>query len=310
MNSIDSIKPEWDSTFSLMLELQKKNIIEYIYPNSLFLENKKVLADSSRIEVFKNKKKYFKTFRKRIIDLNKLNCILFRTNPPVDTNYIQTTYLLDQVEINGSLVINSPQSLRDYNEKLLGLSCSDKKIPTITTSKINFIKNFIDKYKKVVVKPLNLMAGKSISLVKSNDKNIDLILKKMTNNGDTIIVAQKFINEIKNGDTRIIIFNGKIYDKVLVRYPPENEFRANLAFGGKFKIKNISLKQKKYLKYIAEYLRSNRIYLAGLDMIGDYITEINITSPSGVSEINKATNNDLSKKIVSEFIKIIKESYV
>ena len=143
MDSINSINPEWDSTFALMLALQKKNLIEYIHPNTLFLKDGKVFGYSSAIKVSRNKKKYFTISNKRIINLNKFDCILYRTNPPVDIDYIQTTYLLDCVETNGTLVINSPQSLRDFNEKILGTSFSQKRLPVIVASKINIIKKFI-----------------------------------------------------------------------------------------------------------------------------------------------------------------------
>ena len=309
MDSINSINPEWDSTFALMLALQKKNLIEYIHPNTLFLKDGRVFGYSSAIKVSRNKKEYFTISNKRIINLNKFDCILYRTNPPVDIDYIQTTYLLDCVETNGTLVINSPQSLRDFNEKILGTSFSQKKLPVIVASKINIIKKFIKEHKKVVIKPLNLMAGKSIFLIKSSEKNKISQIKKITNNEKTFVMVQKYIKEIINGDARIIIYNGIIYNKVLIRFPPKNEFRANLAYGGKFIIKNISSKQKNSLSEIAQYLKSNRIYLAGVDMIGDYITEINITSPSGIQEIDKATNYDLSKNISSQFSKIIQSSY-
>ncbi len=309
MDPIETINPEWDSTFALMLALQKKGFIEYIESQSLYLKDKKVFADSSTIQVSRNKKKYFTIIKSRKVNLNKFDCVLFRTNPPVDDNYIHSTYLLDYVENNGTLVVNSPQALRDFNEKILGVNFNEKKLPTIIASNINTIKNFIQKQKKVVIKPLNLMAGKLISLVKYTDKDINKTIKKVTNEGKKLVMVQKFIKEINKGDTRIIIYNGIPYEKVLVRFPPQNEFRANLAYGGKFFIRNIKQQHKELLKKIGIYLKLNRIYLAGVDMIGDYVTEINITSPSGINEIDKETKYDLSKKIAKEFINTIKTYY-
>ena len=196
MNPIDSINPQWDSTFALMLALQKKGLVEYIETHSLHLKDKKVFAYSSVIKVSQNKRKYFILSKSRLIDLNKFDCILFRTNPPVDTDYIQTTYLLDQVENNGTLVINSPQSLRDFNEKILGTNFIEKKLPMIIASNINIIKKFIKEHKKVVIKPLNLMAGKSISLVTHTNKDKEKIIKEITNDGNTLVMVQKFIKDI------------------------------------------------------------------------------------------------------------------
>ncbi|MEC9205784.1 MAG: glutathione synthase [Pseudomonadota bacterium] len=309
MDSIHSINPQWDSTFALMLALQKKCLVEYIKPHTMHLEDTKVFAHSSLIRLSRSKKKYFLISKSRKVNLNSFDCILFRTNPPVDADYIQTTYLLDQIENNGTLVINSPQSLRDFNEKILGTSFFKKKLPMMIVSDINMIKKFIRKHKKVVIKPLNLMAGKSISLLTDTDQNKEKIIKEVTNNGKTLVMIQKFIKEIIKGDTRIIIYNGIVYEKVLVRYPPKNEFRANLAYGGKFFVKNILDKHKNFLSEIGQYLKSNGIYLAGVDMIDEYITEINITSPSGIQEIDKETNYDLSKKITNEFIKVLKMYY-
>ena len=309
MDPIETINPEWDSTFALMLALQNKGLIEYIKPNSLCLKEKKVFAHSSIIKVSRNKKKYFEISKSRPVNLNKFDCILFRNNPPVDDNYIHTTYLLDQVETNGTLIINSPQALRDFNEKILGVNFIEKELPMIITSNINTIKKFIQQHKKVVIKPLNLMAGKSISLIKNTDKNIDKIIGKITDEGKRLVMTQKFIKEIVKGDTRVIIYNGIPYEKVLVRFPPKNDFRANLAYGGKFFIRNMQKRHKSLLTKIAIYLKVNRIYLAGVDMIGDYVTEINITSPSGIQEIDKATKFDLSKQITKEFIHTLKTYY-
>ena len=139
MDPIETINPEWDSTFALMLALQNKGLIEYIKPNSLCLKEKKVFAHSSIIKVSRNKKKYFEISKSRPVNLNKFDCILFRNNPPVDDNYIHTTYLLDQVETNGTLIINSPQALRDFNEKILGVNFIEKELPMIITSNINTI---------------------------------------------------------------------------------------------------------------------------------------------------------------------------
>jgi len=309
MDPIDSINPKKDTTFSLIFALQKKCIIEYIYPETVSLSDGKISGKSSKIKVFKNRKIFYNLKPKREIDLNDLDAILFRTDPPVNEKYIQFTYFLDQIEKRGTLVINSPQSIRDMNEKMLGLELSSKKVNTIITSSLNKLKRFIKINKKVVLKPLNLMGGKNIKLISSKDKIIENILLALTNNERKLILAQKYLPEIKKGDTRIIIYNGKVFPKGLVRYPPKNDFRANLSFGGKFKINNISKKHITHLENVAEFLRMNRIYFAGVDMIGDIITEINITSPTGVQEIDQNVKNKLSKYIAKEFIAIVNSYY-
>ena len=309
MDPIDSINPKKDSTFALISALQNKCIIEYIYPETLSFLDGKISGKSSKVRVFKNRKVFYELGYKREIDLNNLDAVLFRTDPPVNEKYMQLTYILDQIEKRGTLVINSPQSIRDMNEKILGLELSSKRVSTIITSNINKLKIFIKVNKKVVLKPLNLMGGKDIRLISSKDKIIENILLALTNNERKLILAQKYLPDIKKGDTRIIIYNGKVFPKGLVRYPPKNDFRANLSFGGKFKISNISKKYISHLENVAEFLRINRIYFAGVDMIGDIITEINITSPTGIQEIDKNVKNMLSKYIANEFITIVNSYY-
>ena len=176
MDSIESINPKKDTTFSLISALQKRCQVEYIFPRTMCLVDDKVKAKASKIKVFKNKTNYYQLSEKRLVNLNSFNAILFRVDPPVDINYIQLTYLLDQVEKKGTLVINSPQSLRDFNEKILGLNLSFKKVPTIVTSNIKAIKEFIKKNKKIVIKPLNFMGGKDVYLIPNKNIDIDILL--------------------------------------------------------------------------------------------------------------------------------------
>ena len=199
--------------------------------------------------------------------------------------------------------------MRDLNEKILGLNLSFKKVPTIVTSNIKSIKEFIKKNKKIVIKPLNFMGGKDIHLIPNKNIDIDILLNDLTQGEKKLIISQKYLTQIRNGDSRIINCNGIVHEKVLVRIPPKNDFRANLSFGGKYVIRNLPAKHKKYLSEIAEFLKMNRIYLAGVDMIGDFITEINITSPTGIQEIERECKNNLSKDIANQFINIAQSLY-
>ena len=166
--------------------------------------------------------------------------------------------------------------------------------------------DFLKKHKKIVLKPMNLMAGKGITSLSYND-GTDFLAEEF-NDSRKYVICQKFIDEIINGDTRILITNGVVHGDVLVRYPPKNDFRSNLSYGGKYEVKEINKKYLNHLKEVAEYLKYNRIYFAGVDMIGDYITEINITSPTGIKQIEEK-NKRISDEIASEFIKIIQNYY-
>ena len=308
MDSIEKINPETDSTISITSALQEKCNIEYIKPGTIHLYKNKVFAKSSKLKIYKNKNKFFQLKRFRLLDLSKLDAIFFRIDPPVNDYYIQLTYLLDYLEENGVMVINSPQSIRDFNEKLLGSKLTQNQVPTLMTSNKSLIMNFIKTHKKVVIKPLNMMGGKDIYLINELDKNKSDIIKKSTTNYSKNIIVQKYLKEVKNGDTRILIYNGKVYKKVLVRYPPKNDLKANLVYGGKYIVKNINNKHLSHLKNVAIFLKSQRVYFAGVDMIGDNITEINITSPTGVKQI-ESKNIGLSKLIADEFIMLLDRYY-
>jgi len=306
MDPIQNIDITKDSTIAIIESLQKSSKIFYIIPGTLHINNKKVYGELGRLKIDSKKQKFYEVSSPRLEELTKLDCVLFRLDPPVDEYYIQLTYILDHLESQGVLIINSPQSLRDFNEKILGNILSNKQIPTIITSNKNHIIDFLKKHKKIVLKPMNLMAGKGIISLSYND-GTDFLADEF-NDPRKYVICQKFIDEIINGDTRILITNGVVHGDVLVRYPPKNDFRSNLSYGGKYEVKKINKKYLNHLKEVAEYLKYNRIYFAGVDMIGDYITEINITSPTGIKQIEEK-NKRISDEISSEFIKIIQNYY-
>ena len=285
MDPIENINPKEDSTFLMILALQKKNNIEYIVPNTMHLINQKIFAKVKKLHVFKRKNNFFMMSKYILMDLSKLDCILFRKDPPVNEKYINMTHMLDYLEQDGVLIINSPQSIRDFNEKLLGNNLTNHYVPTLVSSNQGIIINFVKKYKQVVVKPLNLMGGRDIIKLSYQDKSLSRKLNAITEDSGKLVMVQKYLSQIKNGDTRILITNGIVHEDVLVRYPPKNDFRANLSYGGAFEVKKIKSKHLSHLQDIGVFLKNNRIYFAGVDMIGDYITEINITSPTGIQQI-------------------------
>ena len=306
MDPIQNIDITKDSTIAIIESLQRSSKIFYIIPGTLHINNKKVYGELGRLKIDSKKQKFYEVSSPRLKELTELDCVLFRLDPPVDEYYIQLTYILDHLESQGVLIINSPQSLRDFNEKILGNILSNKLIPTIITSNKSHIMDFLKKHKKIVLKPMNLMAGKGIISLSYND-GTDFLAEEV-NDPRKYVICQKFINEIIDGDTRILITNGVVHEDVLVRYPPKNDFRSNLSYGGKYEVKKINNKYLNHLKEVAEYLKYNRIYFAGVDMIGDYITEINITSPTGIKQIEEK-NKRISDEIASEFIKIIQNYY-
>ena len=308
MNPIEKADINKDSTVAIVAALQKKSKIFYILPDTIHLSNNKIYAKTGILKINKKKKVFYEINNIRLKELSTLNCILFRLDPPVDEYYIQLTHILDILESQGVLIVNSPQSIRDYNEKLLGDKFTSKLVPTLVTSNQEYINKFLEKHKKIVIKPMNLMAGIGIICLSHGKQDNKFIIKELLKEPRKYLICQKFLKEIVDGDTRILITNGIVHEDVLVRYPPKNDFRSNLSYGGRYRIKKINKKFMNYLREVALYLKYNRIYFAGVDMIGDYITEINITSPTGIKQIEQS-NKNISKHIATEFINILNDHY-
>ena len=299
MDPIESVNFKTDSSISIINSLQKKARIKLILPDTIFTESNCVYAKVSDFCIDSIHKSKYKLSNKKIINLNKLDCIFFRKDPPVDHHYLTLVQIIKELEFQNTLVLNSPDSLLKFNEKLLGYQLSNPKIPTIIGDNQKKILDFLVKHKEVVLKPTNLMAGSGIIKLKYNKHAHTLVnqyIKKYK-----IIIAQKYLKEIKNGDNRIIIYNGIIEKNVLTRFPAKGDFRANLACGGSYEITRLNSKYLPLLNEVASFLKYYGIFFAGVDMIGKYITEINITSPTGVQQIR----NRLSTKISNELLKII-----
>ena len=289
-----------DTTIALIKECLSQGIeAHYTNINSLSIDRKQnVMIDSCHISSIdsllvnklkvKNKIQYFSK-------------VFIRKDPPFDNNYLNLTFILEHAQNFNVEVINNPTSIRNHNEKLSILNFKDLIPSTIVSSKAEDIIKFINKEKKVVLKPLNGMAGNGIFMVTPKDKNINVILETATNNGTKTIMAQKYISEIRKGDKRIILIKGEAIPYSLARIPSKNDIRANLAKGGKGKAQKLTAGDKKIVKGVKEFLIKNQLNFVGLDVIGNYLTEINITSPTGIVEIEEQTNFKTAEYIINAF---------
>ena len=303
MDPINQVDFSKDSTIAIIKKLQTKAKIKLIIPDSIDYDSKNIFGRLCDLEITSLKEKKYVQKNSKRNNLNKLDCIFFRKDPPVDGKYISILQILRELEYQDTLVINSPESLIRFNEKVLGCQLSIPKIPTIISSNSKQINNFLKLHNDIVLKPMNLMAGRGIIKIGLSDDSKCLISSYIKNYG--IVMAQKYLNEIKNGDSRIIIYNGIIEKNILTRYPPKGDFIANLSNGGMYEIKTLKKKYLPNIERIASYLTYHGIFFAGIDMIGDYITEINITSPTGIQQIG----NRLPSKIATELIKNIDNYY-
>ena len=223
-----------------------------------------------------------------------------RKDPPFDMDYIYATYLLEHAEDNGVLVVNKPSSLRDANEKLFALNFPDCIPETLVSSNIEKLSEFISKIKTAVVKPLDGMGGTDIFKLTKGDKNIEEVLLKITNQGSRYIMAQEFLPEIKDGDKRILLINGRPVDYALARIPAEGNFKGNLAAGAKGVGQPLSERDRYLCSQIAPMLIEKELMFVGLDVIGDYITEINVTSPTCIRELDSQFNLNISSSLLDE----------
>tara|TARA_B100000900_G_C20580846_1_gene717478 strand:+ start:748 stop:1674 length:927 start_codon:yes stop_codon:yes gene_type:complete len=232
-------------------------------------------------------------------ELTEFHFVFMRKDPPVDKDYMNTLHLLDLAKIDGAKIINDPAAIKKFNEKIFALYFKEHIPNTIITAKITEIIKFLDKFNEIVIKPLDGMGGESIYKFSTISKHEEEIIEGLTNNGKSAIVVQEFIPEIYEGDFRILIINGKPFNKTLARIPQGDSFKGNLAAGGKGVASEINEHQKTIAEEIGKVLVKNGIIFAGLDMIGSKVTEINITSPTCARQIFEQTGENPIKELFS-----------
>ena len=289
-----------DTSVALMKECLKQGIeAHYTNIHSLSIDKQQnIITDSyhiSNIDSLIDKKQKIKN------KIQYFNKIFIRKDPPFDSNYLNLTFILEHAKNFNVEVINSPASIRNYNEKLSILNFKSLIPSTMVSSKAENIITFIQKEKKVIIKPLDGMAGNGIFMVTPKDKNLNVILETATNNGTKAVMVQRYLPEIKKGDKRIIVIKGEAIPYSLARIPSKGEVRANLAKGGKGKAQKLTAGDKKIVMGVKDFLIKNKLNLVGLDIIGNYLTEINITSPTGIVEIEEQTDFKAAAYIINAF---------
>lgn len=233
-----------------------------------------------------------------VMPLNELDAVLMRTDPPVDTNYLLATQILDVAVAHGVRVLNRPSALRDLNEKLAILNFPQLIAPTLVSAKRDDIAAFLHEHSDIIVKPLTEMGGSGIFRLTVADPNRNAILETLTHQGQRPIMAQRYLPEIAQGDKRILIIDGEVLPWALARIPQPGETRGNLAAGGTGRAQALSSRDRDIAETIAPWAKAHGIFLAGLDVIGDCLTEINVTSPTGFQEITAQTGLDVAAQFI------------
>lgn len=287
MDPIGSIHYKKDSTLAMLWEAQDRGWeIYYFEPENLYLQNGVPFGDARTLKVYRDANKWYEFCAAKTLALADLNVILMRKDPPFNEAYIYTTHLLEHAERLGVLVVNKPQALRDFNEKLFATYFPLCMPPSLVTSSHEKLHAFWQEHNDIVCKPLDSMGGTSVFRLRADDVNANVIFETLTQRESIYIMAQKFIPEIKQGDKRILLINGEAVPHALARVPQGNEWRGNLAVGAQAQIQPLSERDQWICQQVGPMLRERGLYFTGIDVIGDYLTEINITSPTGIREID------------------------
>ncbi len=289
MDPISEIKTYKDSTFAMLLQASERDWpIFYMEQHHLFIRDGRTWAKWQKIEVADSTKDWFSVIDSGESPLDELvDALLMRKDPPFDMEYIYTTYMMELAENRGVLMVNKPQSLRDANEKLFTTYFPQCCVPSLISRSIADIRKFIIDYQDVIVKPLDMMGGASIFRLQPDDQNLSVILENMTQFESQTIMAQRFIPEITGGDKRILLVDGVPAPYALARIPKKGETRGNIAAGGRGEGVALTERDKWICEQVGPTLREKGLIFVGLDVIGDYLTEINVTSPTCIRELDR-----------------------
>ena len=295
MDPISDITVKKDSSFAMMLAAQAKGwTLYYMEQHDLFLHEGVVSAEMRLVSVQDNAEHWYQFEEAETVALSELDAVLMRKDPPFDMEYIYSTYLLELAQHEGVLIVNNPKSLRDANEKLFTAWFPQCCPATLVTRKDSLIRDFHQQHGDIILKPLDGMGGASIFRIKQGDPNLSVIIETLTNYGKTSIMAQQFIPEISEGDKRILMINGEPVPYALARIPAKGETRGNLAAGGRAEGQPLSDHDKWICQQVGPTLREKGLLFVGLDVIGNYLTEINVTSPTCIRELDQQFNLNIA----------------
>jgi glutathione synthase len=306
MDPIESITPYKDSSFAMLLEAERRNAdIHYFQQNDLKLLGGRAMGHSQRLHVTDDNSAWFELGEREELELGELDVILMRKDPPFDMEYVYTTYILDRAGEAGALIVNHPQALRDINEKAYTAWFPECTPLTLITRSMAEMKAFLAEHDRIVVKPLDGMGGRSIFVVRKGDNNANVIFETLTDYGRRFAMAQIFIPEISAGDKRILLINGKPVPYTLARIPSDDDNRGNLVMGAKGVGQELSANDLAICAQVGPVLRDRGILFAGIDVIGDYLTEVNVTSPTGIRELDKLFDLNIAGQLFDTIENVI-----
>jgi len=301
MDPIESINPKKDTTLALIVSAKDAGWdVYYVEPQFLTLKSNKLYSKAQKIKTAALSLTDFVSLEEaQDVCLSDFSCIFMRKDPPFDIAYIYSTYLLEIAERHGVLVVNKPGSIRDCNEKLFATQFSEHTPELVVSADMDQLRLFVRQQENAILKPLDGMGGASIFKTSHSDPNLSVILETLTEHGKNVIMGQAFIPDISEGDKRILMVNGEPVPYCLARIPKKGETRGNLAAGGTGRVQELSAADKEIAAAVGPVLKDKAILFAGLDVIGNKLTEINVTSPTCLREISNHSGIDVASQVIT-----------
>ncbi|MCC6074405.1 glutathione synthase [Pseudomonas sp. GCM10022188] len=299
MDPIAHITFKKDSSLAMLLAAQARGwSLFYMEQHDLYLRDGQVRARPRPLKVFHDPKHWYHLDDQQDLALHELDVVLMRKDPPFDNEFLYCTHLLEQAERQGLLVVNRPQSLRDCNEKLFATQFPQCTPPTLVSRRVDILREFAAEQRDIILKPLDGMGGSSIFHHRHGDPNLSVILETLTGHGSRQIMAQRYLPAIKDGDKRILMIDGEPVPYCLARIPAQGETRGNLAAGGRGEARPLTERDRWIATQVGPTLRDLGLLFVGLDVIGEHLTEINVTSPTCIREIDAAFGTDIAGQLM------------
>lgn len=300
MDNISTVNYKKDTTLALLWAAQAKGwTLHYMEQSDLFVRDGEPMANMRTLIVHQDPHHWFDLGDACPTPLTDMNIVLMRKDPPFDSEYIYTTYILELAERQGTVVANHPASLRDCNEKFFTTHFPHLSVPTLVSRDMSGLKRFLHEQGEVIYKPLDAMGGAAIFRVNQQDPNLNVILEILTGKGTQTIMAQRYIPAITQGDKRVLVVDGEPMPYCLARIPAVGETRGNLAAGASAEVRALTPKDKAIASEVGTHLKNRGLYFVGLDLIGEYLTEINVTSPTGLREIEAAHPIGIAERLMN-----------
>ena len=306
VDPLDEFKLEKDTTYAIMREAAAQGHALYaLQQDDLAWHKQSVTGNAARLHLTGEAPGWYRLDAPTETPLEQFDAVLMRKDPPFDMEYVYSTYLLEIAERRGARVFNRPQAIRDYNEKMAIAHFAEFTAPTLVTRRTELLHGFLSEHSDIILKPLDGMGGSSVFRVRRDDPNLNVIIETLTSDGRRTIMAQRYIPEISNGDKRVLVIGGEPVPFCLARIPKAGETRGNLAAGGTGVARELTARDRVIAETLGPQLAAAGLLLVGLDVIGDHLTEVNVTSPTCFQEITQQTGFNVSAMLLNKLEKLI-----